>query len=122
MDKKDNFTKKKISDLPSPPAGTRAEYYDTQVRGLLIRVTSNGLKAFYVRRKHEGRSQRLMIGAFPETSLEGARAKALELCAALSRGENPRKIKTAVPAEPTFGDLLDEYIRAHARQRCVAAK
>lgn len=117
-----NLTKKEIAELPTPPEGKRAEYYDTQIRGLLIRVTSNGKKAFYVRRKKDGVSQRLIIGPFPETSLEEARKKAFELCAALVKGDNPRKKAIAARSEPTFGELLDEYLDQHARQRCLAAK
>jgi integrase len=121
MSQRINLSKKAISDLPPPSAGKRAEYYDTQVRGLMVRVSDKGHKAYYARRKQGGKSQRLLIGEFPETSLEEARKKALELCAAISRGNNPRK-KTVLRAEPTLGALLEVYLQEHARPRCLAAK
>jgi integrase len=121
MSQRINLSKKAISDLPTPPAGKRAEYYDTQVRGLMVRVSDKGHKAYYARRKQGGKSQRLLIGEFPETPLEEARKKALELCAAISRGNNPRK-KTLLRAEPTLGELLEAYLQEHARPRCLAAK
>jgi hypothetical protein len=79
-----NLTKKAIAELPTSPAGKRTEYYDSQVQSLLVRVTSNGTKAFYVRRKKDGISQRVKIGPFPELSLEEARKQALELSSAPS--------------------------------------
>ncbi len=114
MSQRINLSKKAISDLPNAPAGQRAEYYDTQVRGLMVRVTDKGHKAYYARRKQGGKSQRLLIGEFPGTSLEEARKKALELCAAISRGNNPRK-KTVLRAEPTLGALLEAYLQEHAK-------
>ena len=37
-----NFTKAALEALPTPPAGKRAYYYDTKMRGLGISITSNG--------------------------------------------------------------------------------
>lgn len=117
-----NLTKKLISELPVPTAGKRAEYYDSQVKGLMVRVTDNGARSFYVRRKKDGVSQRIKIGPFPEISLEEARQKALELCSALLKGENPLVERKAKKAEPTFGELLDTYLEEYANAHCVASK
>ncbi len=87
----------------------------------MVRVFDKALGRHITRRKQGGKSQRLLIGEFPETSLEEARKKALELCAAISRGNNPRK-KTVLRAEPTLGVLLEAYLQEHARPRCLAAK
>lgn len=117
-----NLTKKVISELPVPPAGKRVEYYDNQMKGLMVRVTDNGSKSFYVRRKRDGISQRIKIGPFPEISLEEARKKALELCSALAKGENPLEERQAKKAEATFGELLDAYLEEYANAHCVASK
>jgi integrase len=122
MESRLNLKKKDIADLPIPPTGRRAEYYDTQVRGLMVRVTDTGKKAFYVRRKKDGVSQRVLIGPYPDIPLEEARKRALELCSAFARGENPQEKKKQIADEPTFGDLLDTYLKEYAEQRCLAAK
>ncbi|MFJ1338852.1 hypothetical protein ACIKP7_12045 [Pseudomonas caricapapayae] len=43
-----NFTKAALDNLPLPESGQRSTYHDTQVNGLQIRVTANGVKTFYV--------------------------------------------------------------------------
>lgn len=45
-----NFTKKTLEALPLPVEGKRAYFWDTQIRGLSLDVTSKGSKTFYMRR------------------------------------------------------------------------
>jgi hypothetical protein len=54
-----NFTIKNLDSLALPAKGKRIDYYDEQLRNLLLRVTSNGCKTFYVRRKILGTSERV---------------------------------------------------------------
>ncbi len=84
-----NFTKTALAALPPAAPGTRRACFDTKTRGLTLLVTPTGRKSFYVRRKIEGRSERLSIGRFPEWSVERARARADDVNARVGRGENP---------------------------------
>jgi integrase len=114
------FTKSKLEDLPPPENGKRQDYYDTEVPKLLLRVTGNGKKTFYVRRKMAG-TDRVMVGPFPDLHVEQARKMALELASAIAQGQNPHERKKKVRKELTFGELLDAYLEGHARQKCLAA-
>ena len=49
-----NFTKKALDSLPIPVGDSRPSYYDEQVNGLLIRITSKGTKSYMVFRRING--------------------------------------------------------------------
>jgi integrase len=105
-----NFTKTNINALAVPSAGKRATYYDTKTRGLMVLVTARGAKTFYVRRKTNGRAERVHIGRFPEWSVDRARARADDINAAFGRGDNPAEAKRLKRAEMTLDDLFGEYM------------
>ena len=108
-----------LEALPIPPPGKRQDYYDTEVPKLQIRVTGNGKKSFYVRRKMLG-TDRVFIGPFPDLPIEQARKLALTVSATIAHGGNPHEEKKRVRHELAFGELLDTYIDQHAKQKCVA--
>jgi integrase len=117
-----SFNKKTLEGLSMPSAGKRAYYWDTQVRGLCLDVTSRGHKSFYFKRTADYKRQQLLLGRFPELSVEEARKKALEIGAAFARGENPADKKRAAKIAPSFGSLLNSYIQEYATQHCLAHK
>src|SRR5262249_37018254 len=65
-----HFTKKRIDSLPSPSNGQRSYYYDDEVRGLAIAVTTLGKKTFVLYRKIDGKPERHTIGAYPDMTIE----------------------------------------------------
>jgi len=89
--------------------GKRKDYYDTAVKELLIQVTSNGTKTFYVRRKVSGVSNRIKIGRYPAISVENARKKAREILGDIERGVNPQDVKRAEREELTLGELFEHF-------------
>ena len=70
------FTKSRIEGLPPAPKGGRAEYRDTELHGLILRVTAGGVKTFSVSRKRRSGHFRVTLGRFPELSVESARTMA----------------------------------------------
>lgn len=124
MSNRINFTKEAIEAILPPPKD-RATYYDTNKRafGLQLRVTSNGAKTFSVfRRVKGGNPERITLGPFPLVTVEQARKQAALIGAAIANGENPAQVKRAHKAEPTFGDLFEEYIERHAKPNKVTWK
>ncbi len=113
------FTKREIEDLPIPKPGKRQDYYDTEVPKLQIRVTSGGKKTFYVQRKMAG-TDRVLIGPFPDLSVEQARKLALDVSSAIAHGGNPHQERKRIRQQLLFGELLDTYIEQHAKVKCVA--
>jgi integrase len=116
-----NFTKRILDSLPLAEPGKRKEYYDDQNRNLMIRVSSNA-KSFYVRRKIQGASQRILIGRYPDLSVEQARKKAAMILAEIAHGNNPQEIKRLEKEEPTIEEVFNNYMEGHVKLRCVRAK
>jgi integrase len=104
-----NFTKKVLLQLPAAPAGTRHVYHDSQQRGLQLIVTARGAKTFYVRKKRDGKSERLYLGRFPELTIEQARRKAMEALGRHVQGEALVPKQAPIAVQLTFGRLYEEY-------------
>ncbi len=90
-------------------AGRRDTYHDT--KGLSLRVTDSGTKTFYVRRRIDGRSERIKPGVFSQMTVEQARREAAQVNAAIAKDENPAAVKRAIHAEPTFGEVFGRFLK-----------
>ncbi|EOK0282091.1 tyrosine-type recombinase/integrase [Escherichia coli] len=106
------FTKVKIAELPTPEYG-QAEYGDTEVNGLRVRVGSSGVKSFCISRKRNGKFIRATLGRFPDLSVDNARAKAMELLGEVATtGINPNTAKRMNnKAMITLSEALEAYIK-----------
>lgn len=71
------FTKSRLEEIPPAGAGKRAEYRDTEVPGLILRVTGAGAKTFCVSRKRRGEHFRVTLGRFPDLTVDNARMLAI---------------------------------------------
>lgn len=117
MSDKFNFTKKALDALPTPASGQRKFYYDTDVRGLALRVMSSGAKYFYMYKWIGGKPQKTKLGPYPDMTIEQARNRAKEENAAVVRGHDPAAERERKRAEWTFEDLFKWYLEAHAKPR-----
>lgn len=109
-----SFTKEAIEALPLPPAGQRAMYHDTKVRGLVLRVTAAGSRVFYLYRRVDGKPTKERIGAFPDWSIPLARKRAEERNGDIAQGKARPAAKRA---EMTLGELWTWYLDTQARPR-----
>ena len=114
-DNKINFTKAVLDKLPIPLNGKRSTYYDTKVRGLGICITSKGTKSFLVYRWLNSKPERILLGRYPDLSIEQARNKAIEINATIAQGNNPNNKRRAERTEMTLNDLFHEYMEQHAK-------
>ena len=113
-ERKFNFTKKKLDNLPLPTNGQRAYFYDTQTRGLALAVSPAGKKVFTLYRKVAGKPERITIGFYPDLTIEQARGKAAQLNGRIAAGENPaderRAERDASGEVNTLGQLIEAYV------------
>lgn len=109
-----NFTKKAITNLPLPTNG-RTTYHDRTKRGLKLLVRPSGTKTFFLYRKIQGKPERIMIGRFPELTIEQARKEVDKLNAKIAEGINPNEEKRAIRNEITLGELFNQYLEQHAK-------
>lgn len=121
MTRKITFTKKKLEGLPLPDGQGRAEYYDDQVHNLMVRVSSSGILTFYVRRKVDGISRRILIGRFPDLSIDQARKKAGDILHAIANKtvDFSSGVKDIEPRVYTVMELFDLYMESYAKDRCT---
>ena len=97
---------------------TRTDYWDDVVRGLVLRVSPTGVKAWTVvySREADGEKRRVTLGKFPALSLEKARRKALDAVAAVSDGHDPAGDKRARREAMTVADLASLYVERYAKR------
>ncbi len=98
-----------------PETGKRAYYYDTKVRGLGIGITDKGTQTFIVYRKIGGRPERIILGRYPDLSIENARDEASKINSKIAQGENPNQEKNKLRAELTLKELFERYLELHAK-------
>ncbi|MCK0506326.1 tyrosine-type recombinase/integrase [Aromatoleum anaerobium] len=110
------FTKTALQALPIPEQGQRQTIYDTEVPKLALRLTHAGARTFYVVRRVGAAMAWMKLGAFPEMTVEQARAEAQKLLAEFAKGANPAEAKRAYRGEATFQEVFDDYL-AHKRKR-----
>ncbi len=110
-----NFTKDALRKLPSPD-GSPKSYRDTNERGLSLYVTKAGTKTFFIRKRINGKDERIVLGPFPEMTVEMARRKALQTKVSIIEGGNPNEEKHNMRQEITFGELFDEYMERYSKK------
>lgn len=130
MEKRSLFTDKLIKNLK--PA--EKEYWKREGHGFSIRVLPSGDKIWYFIYTFDGRKRfmRLGEGSYPDISLADARTRFDAARVKVKNGIDPLTEKEEQKAErsksPTVGDLIDEYIKKHAKankkswredQRCL---
>ncbi|WP_254696824.1 integrase family protein [Octadecabacter sp. SW4] len=110
-----NFTKAALLKAPAAKKGSKDYYYDEREKGLLMAVTPAGTKSFYLYKRIEGRPERLLLGRFPDISIENARKLATAAKGDIATGANPQKDKRAIRDEMTFGALFAEYLEKYSK-------
>ena len=102
-----------------PQDGERAELYDLQEPGLLLRVTASGMRTWHFRyRLIDGRQPRLKLGTYPATGIAEARRKAQAARGVVETGADPAALERKAEAEArsqsirTYDDLVAAYFIA----------
>lgn len=90
---------------------TQEEFFDGEVSGLALRVTSHEKKSwtFHYTSPKTGKRVRMTIGTYPATSLADARTRAREVRGKVEKGLDPREAEaTGVPR--TMKQLVDKRL------------
>ena len=72
-----------------PQEGRAYQVFDTDIRGLSIRVMPSGERSFVMDYRFAGRQRRMAIGRWPEWSVTAARERARELRRIIDEGSDP---------------------------------
>lgn len=120
------FTKVRLDGLPPAPKGSRMEYRDSEIQGLILRVTAGGVKTFSVSRKKHGEHFRVTLGRFPDLSVENARVMAVRSLGEMSMTrKNPNDLrkqeeKRLITLQEAFEERL--RVRGHRISETTATQ
>src|SRR5690349_15115514 len=118
MPQRFRFTKTTIAALPAPATG-KYEAYDTDVPKLAARVYASGVKTFYIVKRAGTSVAWVMLGKFPDMSVENARNAAERALGEFAKGINPAEAKRAERQKRTLGEAFDDYTDLHAKPRGI---
>jgi hypothetical protein len=113
-----SLTEDLCRDAKAPPVGN-VIHFDTTVRGLGLRVTAAGAKAWVLNyRTAAGVERRHTIGAFPEISLKSARKRASELKDQIRHhGADPVGNRRTERDAPTIALLCERFLEEHVERK-----
>src|SRR5262245_53152061 len=99
---------------------TRVDFWDTDVKGLHIRVSPNGERVFAVWYRVSQQPHRLSIGRWPAMTLKSARLRALEVLADAGKGIDAVGTRKAAAAEAQQRKLRGDRFQ-DLGAKCMAA-
>ncbi len=101
------LTAKRVRDA-KPSSKTRIEW-DDDVKGLGLRITPGGAKAFVFNYRMDGVSRRMTLGRSSELSLADARSRAMAAKQAVRAGQDPLEMLRIRKSLPTVSEALDRF-------------
>lgn len=124
MARRVKLTKATIEALPTPTDPRGEVWWDTEVKGLGIRLMPpsrkcpEGKKQFFLfYRTRGGQARKPSIGEHPPTTVEKARAQAREWLVDAARGGDPSLERHEAREAPTMAKLWTRYLEEHAELR-----
>ena len=110
----EKLTKRVVDALKPRKVGVKVFelfVWDRELRGFGVRVSTLGLKSFFVQyRTRAGRHRRTVIGRYGLMTVEQARAAARERLVAVASGLDPAAGPAANPATVTVKQVCDWYL------------
>lgn len=111
------INKSNVESLPIPlikEAGKTAQkrYYDGNIKGFGVRVTSGGTKAFFVEKSIKNKLCRITLGRYPELTAEMAKNEAKKLLGQIAMGIDPiAEKRSAQMRQVTLNEVFSDYIQ-----------
>ena len=103
------FTEKAIKNIK--PTAKRAYYHDTVESDLLLQVTPNGAKTFYIYKRMDGQPVRYKLGKAMDMNVKRAREEAVKIRAMVMNGVNPQKTRKDLREEDTLEQMYQKFMQ-----------
>ena len=108
------LTKRAIDEVK--PTAHRFEIWDTEIKGLGLRVAPSGRKVYVLKyRTSDGTQRKPVIGTHGALTLEQARRQANDMLSTVRSGGDPSKDRKEARQAPTVADVCERYLEKHAR-------
>jgi integrase len=125
---KKTLTDRFLKSVPAAPKGKHADFADSIVPGLAVRVSGTGQKTFVLLNRFPGRKNptRRALGSYPAMSIEKARTRARGWLDLIQRGIDPAtELATEVEnnrqrQNNTFRTVAENFIQKHVGSRRTA--
>lgn len=111
------LTKLRVEGLLAPTSG-QALYWDNELRGFGVRVSSTGKRSYIAQGRVQGKTRRVTIGPHGRWTCEEARKEARELLRDMDRGVDPQVTKKQ---NEVYGKTLREVMVDYLRDRNLKA-
>lgn len=111
------INKSTVDNLPLPEVqqeGKTAQkrYYDDNLKGFGVRITSGGSKAFFVEKFINRKRCRITLGHYPELTAEMAKNKALLMLGQIAMGGDPiAEKKASTIIKVTLNEVFKDYLK-----------
>ena len=103
---------KRLVEALKPTANRDIFAWDSEIRGLGIRLKPSGTKTFFVQYRNEARrTRRLVLGQFGVLTVEQARELARKRLVAVINGQDPSAERKAMHGSCTVGQLCHWYLK-----------
>jgi hypothetical protein len=105
------LTMRFVESIKFDPTKGKIQYYrDDQLQGFGLMVREKSIR-YFVEKRVNGKSRRLVIGSFPLSSPEQARNDALAVLASMARGQDPLRMKDIRKTKAmTLGEAFQDYM------------
>ena len=110
-----NFTKASLEGLNAPYKGFKV-YKDTKENGLCLYITSGNAKTFFVRKRINGKDERIILGKFPDLSIENARKKAAQTKGEIAQGIDPQEKKKTIQQDIVFQEMFYNFMEQYSKK------
>ena len=114
------LTEKRIRD--ARPGDKTSFLWDDQVKGLGVRVTPKGAKAYVLFYRARGRKHLATLARTSELSLRTARARAGAELVAIRDGDDPLERRRELRQAPTINEGLDRFFDEYVVERIRIGK
>ena len=120
------LTEREIDRLACPPGKRDCMVFDTEQRGLAVRVVASGSKSYLAQYVTAGRKRRVPLGSVDAISLAAARAAARTVMGQVAGGTDPAAKRKAATEDAkveaqrermTLARLVDDWTRLHLSTR-----
>ena len=108
MNNRFRFTDKSIKDLK--PTDRRTYYHDTVEKDLILQITPNGAKTFYLYKRIDGQPVRYKLGKPSDMKITQVRDATVKVRAMIASGTNPQKTRKDLRAESTVGQMFNKFM------------